>query len=1088
MKNVTDKNSLALRWTGPLILTFLLFSGTCGLIFEILWMKMLTLVIGNTVFSITTVLTSFMGGLALGSFLAGRLEDKIKNPLRIYGLLEGCIGAYALVLPLLIAATEPFFRFIYQNVNPSFYGFSLLRFLVCGIILLVPTTLMGATLPVISKYFVKRQAHLGWTVSKIYGVNTFGAVLGSFAAGFILIPRLGIILTIYSAAFVNLAIAASVLILFRNRPQVELEEKKEEVREQEKKKEKEKKGEIEEEVIRGTWSKVTFVVLVGIGLSGVAAMIYQIAWTRVLSLSIGSSVYAFSLIVTAFICGLALGSLFIGKFIDRRKHLVLGLALVEGIIGISALLVVPLLGKLPVIAAKVVFSSASSFKYIHFAEFAIIFPLLLIPTFMMGAAVPMAIKICARDAKRVGRFFGNVYAANTVGAIFGSFIAGFILIPWLGAQKSIFLAVLMNIIVAVAIVLHAPTLAVARRIVGALVIVVIAVVAWSPISTWDTSLLTSGPYIYSERYRDTSAQKGVDLEAAIKEGRQLLYYKEGLHALVSVEKTPQGNMSLNINGKTDASAKGGDVATQLMLGHLPLLLHQSAEEVLVIGLGSGMTLGAVERYPVKAVDVVEIEPAVVEASQYFRDFTGDALNDKRVNLIVADGRNHLALTRRQYDVIISEPSNPWVSGMANLFTREFFELAKKRLRKGGVMCQWVHAYSMFSVDFRTIVRTFSATFPHAAVWEASLGNDYLLIGFPEDLNIDQRMLEDRLDEQRMRADLVKMNMTDLASFLSKLVITKEAMAEYTKGAPLHTDDNALLEYSAPKALLQSRSTSLLEELYRYRSSPADMLRSLGWVEILTPIENDLLARLEARKEVLRGYISYAKGAAQAAVKKFEEALAIIPNDYDAAYLLAKLNYEIGNLSQNTKRPNEATKAYEKSIEAIDNFIKGDRALLSDHFNLGVFYAKANLDLGTMALKANRLEQAEEAFKKSTSGEVRYAEAYNNLGIVYERTGRYDAALNQYQLAIELDPSLVSAYMNIGNTRIKQGKFKEAIESYRQIQKLRPDFALTNYNLGVAYFKQGEWDKAEKEWTRALELKPDFSEARNKLNELREKIK
>lgn len=222
MKNLTDKNSLALRWTGPLILTFLLFSGTCGLIYEILWMKMLTLVIGNTVFSITTVLTAFMGGLALGSFLAGRLEDKIKNPLRIYGLLEGGIGAYALLVPFLIVATEPLFRFIYQNVNPSFYGFSLLRFFVCGIILLVPTTLMGATLPVISKYFVKRQTHLGWTVSKIYGVNTFGAVLGSFAAGFILIPRLGITLTIYSAAFLNLAIAACVLILFRNRPQVEL--------------------------------------------------------------------------------------------------------------------------------------------------------------------------------------------------------------------------------------------------------------------------------------------------------------------------------------------------------------------------------------------------------------------------------------------------------------------------------------------------------------------------------------------------------------------------------------------------------------------------------------------------------------------------------------------------------------------------------------------------------------------------------------------------------------------------------------------------------------------------------------------------
>jgi len=1084
MKNVTDKNSLALRWTGPLILTLLFFSGTCGLIYEILWMKMLSLVIGNTVFSITTVLTAFMGGLALGSFLAGRFEDRIKNPLRIYGLLEGGIGAYALLLPFLIAGTEPLFRFIYQNVSPSFYGFSLLRFFVCGIILLVPTTLMGATLPVISKYFVKRQTHLGWTVSKIYGVNTFGAVLGSFAAGFILIPRLGITLTIYSAAFLNLAIAAIVLILFRNPPQVGLEEKKEEFK---KKKKKKKKREIEEEVSRGTWSKITFVVLAGIGLSGVAAMIYQIAWTRVLSLSIGSSVYTFSLIVTAFICGLALGSLFIGKFIDRRKHLVLGLAVVEGIIGISALLIVPVLGKLPVVAAKSVFSSINSFKHVHFAEFAIIFPLLLIPTFMMGAAVPMAIKICTRDVSRVGRFFGNVYAVNTLGAIIGSFIAGFLLIPWLGAQNSIFIAVAMNIAVACMIFLHAPTLPLVRRTAGALVTAVAAVTIWFPISKWDASLLTSGPYLYADLYKNVSVQKGLELEAAMKEGYQLLYFKEGLNAVVSVKKTADRDLVLEINGKADASAKS-DVATQLMLGHLPLLLHQSAEDALIIGLGSGMTLGAVERYPIKAVDVVEIEPAVVEASQYFQDFTNDALNDPRVNLITADGRNHLALSSRQYDVIISEPSNPWVAGMANLFTREFFELAKQRLRKGGVMCQWVHAYSMYSVDFKTIVRTFHAVFPHAAVWEASLGGDYLLIGFPEDLSVDYEILMGRLDEERMRADLRKMNMTDLASFLIKFVITEEAIAEYTKGAPLHTDDNALLEYSAPKALLEGRSTRLLEELYRYRSSPKDMLRSLKWAEIPAPIENDLLERLEARKEVLRGYIHYANGAAQDAIKKFEDALVLNPSDYDATYLLAELNYQIGGLFKNAGRPNEAVKAYEKSINAIDNFIKGDRALLSDHFDLEVFYAKANLDLGTMALTANRLEQAAEAFKKSTSGEMRYAGAHNNLGIVYERTGRYDAAVNQYQLAIELDPDLVSAHMAIGNTRIKQEKYQEAIQSYLQVQKLRPDFALTNYYLGIAYFKQSQWAKAEKEWMRALELNPDFSEAQKQLNNVREKIK
>jgi len=823
---------------------------------------------------------------------------------------------------------------------------------------------------------------------------------------------------------------------------------------------------------------------VGIGVSGIAAMIYQIAWTRVLLLSIGSSVYAFSLIVTAFICGLALGSLIIAKFIDRRRDLVLWLALVQGAIGLSALGIMHVLGNLPVFAARFLFVASRSFQYIQLVEFAVIFGLVLIPTFMMG---PMAIKICTTDVKRVGRFFGNVYAVNTLGAIIGSFMAGFILIPWLGAQNSILIAVAMNIFIAGALFLWAPTLVLPRRMAGAMATAVIAVLLWYPISQWDASILTSGPFLYAGRYKDISAKKRIDLRAAMKEGVQTLYFKEGLHAVVTVQKTSEGNLALQINGKTDASARG-DAATQLMLGHLPLLHHQRAENVLVIGLGSGMTLGAVERYPVKAVDVVEIEPAVVEASKFFRDFTGDVLSDPRVNLIVADGRNHLALTSRQYDVIISEPSNPWISGMANLFTREFFELAKKRLRGRGVMCQWVHAYSMSSIDFKTIVRTFQAVFPHVTVWETSFGGDYLLIGSPQDLNIDYEMLIDRLNDENMSADMGRMNIRDPAAFINKLIITEDAVAEYTKGAPLHTDDNALLEYSAPKAMLQAQSTQLLEDLYRFRSKPADMLSSLKWVENAALIEKDLSAMLLAKRAVLDGFISSAKGMTQAAIQKHEDALAKSPNDYDATHLLARLNYDIARRFKDARRLDEATRAYEKSINAIDSFIAGERVLLSDHFALEVIYARAHLDLGVMALKANRLKQAAAALQKSVSGEVRFAEAHNNLGVVYARLGQDDAAVKQYQSAIELNPYLVSARMNLGNALLKQKRYPEAIESYRQVEKLKPDFALTHYNLGIAYFEQKKWARAEKEWARALELKPDFSQAQKMLNDVREKIK
>ena len=321
-------------------------------------MKMLTLVIGNTVFAITTVLTAFMGGLALGSFLAGRYAGNLKNPLRTYGLLEGGIGLYALLLPLLIAGTEPLFRFVYQGLNPSFYVFGLLRFVVCGTLLLVPTTLMGATLPVLSQYFVARKANLGWKVGLLYGVNTFGAVLGCSLAGFVLIPALGVSWTIYGAALLNLAICTGVLKVAKDPvPSKEPTGVKKEIKGKKHNKlprtqpgqqmQQQTSKHRTDKIIAPIRPAVARVVMVAMGLSGIAAMIYQIAWTRVITLSIGSSVYAFSLIVTAFICGLAIGSLIIARLIDRRKNLIFGLAALQGAIGMSALVIVPLLGRLP---------------------------------------------------------------------------------------------------------------------------------------------------------------------------------------------------------------------------------------------------------------------------------------------------------------------------------------------------------------------------------------------------------------------------------------------------------------------------------------------------------------------------------------------------------------------------------------------------------------------------------------------------------------------------------------------------------------------------------------------------------------------
>jgi spermidine synthase len=595
-------------------------------------------------------------------------------------------------------------------------------------------------------------------------------------------------------------------------------------------------------------------------------------------------------------------------------------------------------------------------------------------------------------------------------------------------------------------------------------------------------LLTSGPYLYANRYQEFAAQKSVTLADAMRQGPRLLFFKEGLHAAVSVKRAIEGELMLGINGKTDATAHG-DAPTQLMVGHLPLLLHPGARDVLVIGLGSGMTLGAVERYPVRAIDVVEVEPAVVEASRFFQEFTHDALADARVRLTLADGRNYLALTDQSYDVLISEPSNPWISGMANLFTREYFASARRHLRPGGIMCQWVQTYAMAPADVKTIVATFVAVFPDASVWEADLGKDYVLIGSAGATPPDRDRVARALAESRLQDDAVTMDMRDVGAFLSKLVLTADAVPAFTAGAPLNTDDNARVEYSAPRALLAGGSTALVAELYAHRSPLATKLEQLGRPAAGPPLRAHLDSAFQADGEIVAGYVAYANSQWVGAVTHLERARALVPGSYRAAYLLASLYNDLGH----RVAPAQAREAYGKSLAVVAEYRRRDPRAFDAHFLLAVVQAQAGLQAGLLALNAGASPAAARLLEQSLSGPVRYPEAANNLGVAYERLGRYADARAQYEGALAAAPDYVPARMNLGNIYLREGRYADASARYREVLAGRPDYAAAYYNLGVAYYKQGQWRRAATEWRRALRYRPDLPEALQSLDLVRDSV-
>jgi len=421
--------------TPPRIWIFLFFfvSGATGLIYEVVWTRLLTLVMGNTHYSIATVLTAFMGGLALGSYAGGKVIDRRFNPLTAYAFLEAGIGFYCLLIPSLIDLAFPVFKWVYLNWGDSYTQASMIRFFICVAILIVPATFMGATLPVLSKFVSREEAHIGKDVGTLYSINTFGAVFGAWASAFVFMRLWGVQSTIWITALLNLTISAVIFLIFR--PPV--------------------KGSTthEPENSLSPLDNREKLILLSFGLSGIAALVYQIAWNRILSLLLGSSVYAFSLILTAFILGLALGTASFSRLLSRFGDLMRVYGFTQITIGISSLLIIPLFGTIPFVNRWIYENWGLQFELIQMTNFLIIFALLFIPTFFMGAQFPLVIKLTARKLETLGRHVGRIYACNTIGAIVGSFVAGFILIPELGLQTTIISGVFLNVLLGTAILM-----------------------------------------------------------------------------------------------------------------------------------------------------------------------------------------------------------------------------------------------------------------------------------------------------------------------------------------------------------------------------------------------------------------------------------------------------------------------------------------------------------------------------------------------------------------------------------------------------------------------------------------------------------
>jgi spermidine synthase len=1047
------------------------FSGTTGLMYEVLWTRMMGLVFGHTVFAITTVLAAFMAGLGLGSYLFGRMADRHAHPLRLYGLLEIGIGIYAFLTPALFSKAEAIYIPLRQSLQLSFFAFSLSQFLLIFLILLIPTTLMGATLPVLTRFFVHEIHALGGQVGRLYALNTFGAVLGTYAAGFHLIPILGVRTTLLLAAVANVGIGTLAVVFDRHWHQLGVQPESPGPRSpvagpQD-------AGVSMQTGDRGRETGVWLVVL-GLGLSGAASMIYEVAWTRTLSLVIGSSTYAFSTMLVTFLTGLALGSYLFSRLAGRLTVNAFLFGCLQLGIGLGALLVTPFFDRLPEVFLQA-FRLSQSPGFVKAIQFSISAMAMLLPALFMGATFPCATQIASREMHRLGHDVGRIYFVNTGGAIAGTVLAGFLLIPTWGLQFTLKLAVSMNLGLALALFVSSREVRWRRSVAAIAPVLALIVLYLSP--SWDAKTMASGAAIYGQNYLGFLGK--TDFREAVGSTNRLLFYKDGISATVSVHRQGE-HVFLKVNGKIDASNRG-DMHTQLMSGHLPLFFHPDAKRVLVIGLGSGVTAGAVAAHPVEEVDVIEIEPAVVEAAVFFAKENREVLKNPRVRLAVADGRNFLLASDKPYDVIISEPSNPWMRGIGNLFSLEFYELAARRLASKGIVCQWIHGYSLFPEDLKMVVKTFRSVFPHTTVWNTTPG-DYLLIGSKDPLALDYSHLQSRYQSlPALREDMARLGIPSPLSVLADFVLGEEEAARYAQHAWSNTDDLPLLEFSAPESLYVDTVDLNRRVLnsFKQREFP-----------VITALPEGTLGSAQFRRDL--GLAFWAKGRPDEALLQLDEALRLEPRDAPSLLHRGKVLLRIGSILKaeaDLKAALRLNPAMVEAHETLGQLYKAQKMwdLAEAHLKQGLTLRPKDpqylAGLADVYVETQRFREAIPHYLAARTVAPRNPRLWAGLGISYRGIGRFSEALEAFHQAIAEDPDNAFFHYQAGLTYVAARRFDEASAAFETAAHWDPMKPEPHVELGKLHTQAGERQKALEAFRRALRLDPLNTSALRAVEEL-----
>jgi spermidine synthase len=768
------KTSRTGQLTGPALWLLAIFViNFLSLVYQVVWVRKTMVIFGTTALSISTVLTVFLGGIALGGYLGGVWIRRIERKYRFAGCALLALGLYCLFSNYLFGFVR--YPFLYlSGVVEDPLTINLLKFLFCFFILIFPTTVIGLMFPVATYLYSIEFKRLGRDVASIYFLDTLGAALGALVCGFFLVPWVGLNLTSAGGAFIYMLLGLFVYRMEAGGTGTVGGKGVESFR---------KDGE--------GLKNVHILILVAVCFSGFAALLLEVTWARYFHLIFGTSIYAFSLVAAAFLLGLSAGSFLIRRFLDGIKNPMLVFAYVEIIIAGFCLVVLQTSGALESFYFDY-FKKTDNFYLFQGTLFLAAFFMMFVPTFLMGANFPLAVRLFARSGATRGKDSGLIFSVNTAGGIVGAFAAGFLVIPRLGLEHTNILAAVVYLGIGFVLLVYS-----ARRL-----IVHAAVTASLTIVFFLFGLFYYGePRFGFSVYYTGIGHETFDEFLKTRKQRELLYSKQGFYGLVTVHVDRVFNIfSIQNNGKTDASTGSSDMKLQLMLGHVPLFLHTKPRDVLNIGLGGGFTLGAITTHPdIETIDCVEIDPLVVEAVDlYFSPHNNNALADPRLRVHIEDGRHFLDTTAKKYDVVVSEPPNIWVSGVSQLFTREFYRIVDEHLNEEGILAQWVPGYEMEQEDLELILNTIRQRFTRVGFWVFGNG-DVLILASHTHFLLNKEYVSKLIAVPAIANDLNRvLDSVDPDSFfhfLSSPAAVMDASDEYVdKIQRVNTDNLPYLEF------------------------------------------------------------------------------------------------------------------------------------------------------------------------------------------------------------------------------------------------------------------------------------------------------